>query len=181
MNDDACRLTERDFVMLEAMLARRQALGDSLAPLIERKLTDAIVVPDDGIDSGIATLNSRVAFRVDALGVEERTLVRHEGRGAIGRGLAIDTRRGLAILGMAEGRMALVPRRAGGHETLRLEKILYQPEAARRDADAAAATQRARPALVLVHDAGNDWQPLGWQTKIRQGWTNGDDPGPSAA
>jgi regulator of nucleoside diphosphate kinase len=174
-------LTERDFAVLDAMLVRRAALGDPLAALIERKLVDAIVVSADEIDAGIATLNSRVAFRVDALPVEERTLVRHANRGAIGRGLPIDTRRGLALLGMAEGQTALVACRGGGHETLRLEKIFYQPEAARRAAARAMAAPRNRPALLLVHDAGSDWQPLGWPEKIRQGWTGDDDPGPTAA
>lgn len=175
-------LTEKDFAILEAMLARRAALGDPLAPLIEGKLAVATVVPGEAIGADIATLNSRVAFRVDALPVEERALVRHEGRGAVGRGLPVDTRRGLAILGMAAGQTALVTRRDGGQETLRLEKILYQPEAARRaEDDGAAAPRRGRPSLVLVHDAGSDWQPLGWPEKIRQEWTGDDDPGPSAA
>ena len=175
-------LTEKDFAILEAMLARRQALGDPLAPLIEHKLGEAVVVRGEAIDADIATLNSRVAFRVDALPVEERILVRHEGRGAVGRGLPIDTRRGLAILGMAVGRTTLVRRRDGGQETLSLEKILYQPEAARRaESDGVAAQRRSRPPLVLVHDAGSDWQPLGWPEKIRQEWTGDDDPGPSAA
>jgi regulator of nucleoside diphosphate kinase len=173
-------LTEKDFAILEAILMRRQALGDPLAPLIECKLAEAIVVPGDAVEPGIATLNSRVAFRVDALPVEERTLVRHEGRGAVGRGLPVDTRRGLAILGMAAGRTTLVTRRDGGQETLRLERILYQPEAARRAEDEAVAARR-RPSLVLVHDAGSDWQPLGWPGKIRQEWTGDDDPGPTAA
>lgn len=175
-------LTEKDFAILEAILMRRQALGDPLAPLIECKLAEAIVVASDAIEPGIATLNSRVAFRVDALPVEERTLVRHEGRGAVGRGLPVDTRRGLAILGMAAGRTVQVTRRDGGQETLRLEKILYQPEAARRAEDEATAVpRRNRPSLVLVHDAGSDWQPLGWPGKIRQEWTGDDDPGPTAA
>lgn len=174
-------LTEKDFAILEAILMRRQALGDPLAPLIERKLAEAIVVASDAIEPGIATLNSRVAFRVDALPVEERTLVRHEGRGAVGRGLPIDTRRGLAILGMTAGQTAQVTRRDGGREPLRLEKILYQPEAARRAEDEVAAARRQRPSLVLVHDAGSDWQPLGWPGKIRQEWTGDDDPGPTAA
>ncbi len=179
MTSAAC-LTERDYAILEAMLSRRAALGDPLAELIERKLADAVVVSAGEIDAGIATLNSRVAFRIGELPAEERTLVRHEGRGAVGRGLPIDTRRGLAILGMAEGEQAPVARRGGGHETLRLEKVLYQPEAARRGG-IATTPQRSRPALVLVHDAGSDWQPLGWPEKMRQGWTGDDDPGPTAA
>ena len=175
-------LTEKDFAVLEAMLVRRQALGDPLAVLIERKLADAAVVPSDGIDAGVATLNSRVAFRVGSLEPEERTLVRHEGRGAVGRGLPVDTRRGLALLGMAEGQTAPLPRRGGGHETIWLKKVLYQPEAARRAEDrVAAAPRRGRPSLVLVHDAGRDWQPLGWPEKIRQEWSGDDDPGPTAA
>jgi regulator of nucleoside diphosphate kinase len=179
---DAVCLTDKDFAILEAMLARRAALGDPLAPLIERRLAEAIVVSTDEIDADVATLNSRVAFRVGELPTEERTLVRHEGRGTVGRGLPIDTRRGLAILGLAVGRTTLVARRGGGHETLRLEKILYQPEAARRAAEGAGTKQpTGRPALVLVHDAGSDWQPLGWPEKMRQGWAGDDDPGPTAA
>jgi regulator of nucleoside diphosphate kinase len=179
---DATCLTDKDFAILEAMLLRRAALGDPLAPLIERKLADATVVSTDEIDAAVATLNSRVAFHVGALPAQERTLVRHEGRGTVGRGLPIDTRRGLAILGLAAGRTAFVPRRGGGHETLRLEKVLYQPEAARRAVEGArTAPRHGRPALVLVHDAGGDWQPLGWSAKMRQGWAGDDDPGPTAA
>jgi regulator of nucleoside diphosphate kinase len=175
-------LTEKDVAILEAMLVRRQALGDPLAPLIEHKLSEATVVEPGAIGPGVATLNSRVAFRVGSLEPDERTLVRHEGRGAVGRGLPIDTRRGLALLGMTQGQAALVPRRGGGHETIVLEKILYQPEAARRvENDESIAPRPSRPALVLVHDAGSDWQPLGWPEKIRQEWTGDDDPGPTAA
>lgn len=171
-------LTERDFAILEAMLKRRRALGDPLAEVIERKLAEAKVVPASEIEGGIATLNSRVAFRVDSLAVEERTLVNHEGEGAVGLGLPIHTRRGLAILGMAEGATVVVERRDGGTETIVLEKVLYQPEAASRTGGAPA---RPRPFLTLVHDAGNDCQPLGAPRKIRQGWPQDDDPGPSAA
>jgi regulator of nucleoside diphosphate kinase len=173
------RLTDKDFAVLDAMLVRRAALGDPLAALIEEKLEEAVVVSSEEIGAGVATLNSRVAFRIDALAPEERTLVRHEGRGAVGRGLPIDTRRGLAILGMSEGQTVRVERRGGGFERVSLEKVLYQPEAARRSVRASA--QSARPALVLVHDAGSDWQPLGGPAKIRQGWNGDDDPGPSAA
>lgn len=116
-------LTERDFAILEAMLKRRRALGDPLAEVIERKLAEAKVVPASEIEGGIATLNSRVAFRVDSLAVEERTLVNHEGEGAVGLGLPIHTRRGLAILGMAEGATVVVERRDGGTETIVLEKF----------------------------------------------------------
>ena len=76
----------------------------------------------------------------------------------------------------------MVPRRGGGHETIRLETILYQPEAARRaETGHRAAPRRSRPSLVLVHDAGSDWQPLGWPGEIRQEWPGDDDPGPTAA
>jgi regulator of nucleoside diphosphate kinase len=175
-------LTEKDFAILEAILMRRQALGDPLAPLIECKLAEAIIVASDAIEPCIATLNSRIAFCIDALPAEERTLVRHEGRGPVGRGLPIDTRRGLAILGMTVGQTAQVTRRDGGQELLRLEKILFQPEAVRRaEAGAVVARRCHRPSLVLVHDAGSDWQPLGWPEKIRQEWSGDDDPGPTAA
>lgn len=181
MTNAAC-LTEKDVAILEAMLVRRQALGDPLAPLIERKLSEATVVAPEAIGPSFVTLNSRVVFRVGSLEPDERTLVRHEGRGTIGRGLPIDTRRGLALLGMAQGQAALVQRRGGGHETILLEKVFYQPEAARRaENDESIALLRSRPSLVLVHDAGSDWQPLGWPGKIRQEWTGDDDPGPTAA
>jgi regulator of nucleoside diphosphate kinase len=179
----SCRLTERDFSVLEAILRRRQALGDPVAPLIDRKLATAHVVPANMIEAGVATLNSRVVFRVDAGAAETRLLVEREAQGAIGLGLLITTRRGLALLGMAEGQTAVIERRAGDSETVRLEQVLYQPEAARkRLAAAPTPPSRGGPRLTLVHSAPTHRHPLGEFGKIRQRWDdNGDDPGPSAA
>jgi len=184
MTKPGCCLTTKDFAVLEVMLMRRQALADPLAPMIERKLADSSVVPLGTVEPDIATVNSRVVFRVDDGPAETRTLVLGEGAAPVGSGLQVGTWRGLCLLGMRPGQSALVEQPDGRQERILLEHVAYQPEAARRAARAARPGSRPRPhGLVLVHSAGVDDWPLGGSGKIRQRirQTEGDDPGPSAA
>ena len=180
----ACRLTTRDFSMLETMLHRGMAVGDPIVPLLQAKLAGAEIMPLDAIGAGIVTLNSRVVFRVDAGPAETRTLVRHDMRGAVGVSLPVSTMRGLAMLGLAEGETISIERTTGRPESILIEKVLYQPEAARRQfAPKAAAPPARRPALTLVHSVAAHGSALGEMRKIRQTAVDGndDDPGPSAA
>lgn len=174
-----CRLTSKDFAILEIMLERRRGLGDPIVPLLERKLEGARVVLVDSVEAGVATLNSRLSFRVDGGPAQTRTLVQQEVRGLVGLGLPLATPLGLALIGLGEGDAAVVERRGGGTARVVLDKVLYQPEAARLAAQAG----RGRPALMLVHSVGDDWRPagvpLGGNGKILH--TGSDDDGPSAA
>jgi len=184
MNTAGCCLTAKDFSILEVMLERRRGFGDPIVPLVERKLACARVVLVDSVDADVATLNSRVLFRVGGQPAETRTLVQQDVRGMVGLGLPLTTPLGLALLGLSEGEEARFERRGGGTERVVLDRVLYQPEAARRARQVKEeAPERRRPALVLVHSAGDGWQPgagpLGGHGKILH--RGGDDDGPSAA
>lgn len=178
MTGTAYRLTAKDFAALEAMLMRRRALADPMAPLLERKQAASSVIATGAVEPDLATLNSRVIFRVGDGRSETRTLVQAEAATPVGSGLPVGTWRGLCLLGMRAGQSALAERPDGHAEPILLEDVAYQPEAARRAAQERAAERRGH-GLRLVYSASADHWPLGGHGKIRQ--TEGDDPGPSAA
>jgi regulator of nucleoside diphosphate kinase len=172
------RLTAKDFAVIEAMLMRRRAFADPMAPMLERKLAESRVIATEAVEPDLATLNSRVMFRVSGGSSQTRTLVQAEASAPVGSSLPVATWRGLCLLGMTTGQFALAERPDGPAEPILLEHVAYQPEAARRAARDRAG-ERPRHVLKLVHSApAGDW-PLGGRGKIRQ--TEGDDPGPSAA
>lgn len=181
-----CRLTSKDFSILEVMLERRIASGEAILPLLKCKVANASVVQVDLVEANIATINSRVMFRVNGGKEDVRTLVQSDVRDMVGVGLPITTMRGLALLGLAEGQSVLIERSTGETELILLEKVLYQPEAARRQfapkrhMPTTTAPSR-RPALRLVHSAPANVTPLGERPEIRQRGPYDDDPGPSAA
>lgn len=172
------RLTAKDFAIIEAMLMRRRAFADPMAPMLERKLAESRVIATGAVEPGLATLNSRVIFRAGGGSSQTRTLVQAEASAPVGSSLPVATWRGLCLLGMTAGQSALAERPDGTAEPILLEDVAYQPEAARRAARDRAA-ERPRHVLKLVQSApAGDW-PLGGRGKIRQ--TEGDDPDPCAA
>ncbi|MBZ9760087.1 nucleoside-diphosphate kinase [Mesorhizobium sp. CA8] len=172
------RLTAKDFSVIEAMLMRRRAFADPVTPMLERKLADSRVVATGAVEPDLATLNSRVIFRVGGGSSQTRTLVQAEASAPVGSGLPVASWLGLCLLGMRAGQSALAERPDGPAEEVLLEDVAYQPEAALRSARDRTAEHR-RPILKLVHSVpAADW-PLGGRGRIRQ--TGGDDPGPSAA
>jgi regulator of nucleoside diphosphate kinase len=187
MDRVTCRLTSKDFSILEVMLERRIASEDRILPLLKCKLANASVVVVDSIEADVATLNSRVVFRINGAPAETRTLVQNDVRGTVGTDLPVTTLRGLALLGLKEGQSAMVELATGETQLIRLEKVLYQPEAARRRFAPKPASKQAsvppagRPALRLVHSAPADVTPLGERPEIRHRGPYDDDPGPSAA
>ena len=180
MTSTNCCLTTKDFAVLEVMLARRQAFADPIARMLEHKLSSADVVPLDSVEPDIVTLNSRMVFSVDAGQTETRTLVQNEVRGPVGSSLSVATRRGLCMLGMAQGETALIEHADGRRESILIKAVLYQPEAAQRTVRQKDRADGRRPhGLTLVYSAADDWRPLGETAGMRQ--TEDDDPGPSAA
>ncbi|MEI9408494.1 nucleoside-diphosphate kinase [Mesorhizobium salmacidum] len=181
MKNGSCRLTTKDFAVLEVILERRRAFADPMVRMIEEKLSNAGVMPIESIEADIVTLNSRVVFCVDAGVAETRTLVQSEIRGPVGSSLSVATRRGLCMLGMAQGQTASLEHPDGRRESIRIKAVLYQPEAARRAARERAAAGGPRPhGLTLVYSADISIRPLGGTAGMRQ-TERDDDPGPSAA
>ncbi|WP_258590438.1 hypothetical protein [Mesorhizobium sp. AR07] len=79
---------------------------------------------------------------------------------------------------MAQGQTAMIERADGRRESILIETVLYQPEAARRAVKEKSQARRPH-GLTLVYSAAADWRPLGEKAGMRQ--TEDDDPGPSAA
>ncbi|MGI6851882.1 nucleoside-diphosphate kinase [Mesorhizobium sp. 1B3] len=174
LDRERCLLTTKDFTILEVMLDRRLSTDPTMAPLIRRKLDTAVVVFREDVPVNVVTLNSRVTYRVGDGEAEPRIISHDELRGLVGFTLPITHPRGLALLGLQEGQSIEIPVNGGGVETLTVEKILFQPEAAGRTMTE---SRRAGRRLRLVYDA--DALPVAVSNAE---FADGpDDPGPAAA
>ena len=131
-HDPGCRLTSTDYAALRVLARRLEDDGSPLLPLLHAKLAGAAVVADERIDPLVATLNSRVEFRLDDRPLQTRILVGCAFRnGLVGLTLPVSTPYGLALLGMRQGRTVRLAR-DGGAQELHLSRIVYQPQAAAR-------------------------------------------------
>lgn len=179
-----CQLTTKDLTILESLLETllRQNLGDStVARLLRQKINTATVTFREDVEADVATINSRIEVQIGDGPLQIRTLT-HGGENALsGLSLPISTVHGLALLGLAEGAEVSVVTSEDGCETLRLVRVIHQPEAARR-------TKRA-VAFAVVAD-NSDLQPAAiddravtgrWHASRHSGPDDDDDPGPQAA
>jgi regulator of nucleoside diphosphate kinase len=189
MSPEACILTTKDLTILEIMLERCLGRDDPLAPVLRRKMASATIVFRDDVPADVVTLNSRAMFSVDGLDSDTRVISHESSGSAVGLFLPVTSARGLTLIGMSEGQEARLCRHDGTEETILLEKVLYQPEAARREkaknASEPSPVER-RPALRLIRGAYyGEPRPIagGGANKGVTGGTGGgfDDPGPSAA
>lgn len=132
--DPPCQLTALDMSVLEGMMDRLEAQArtdTAVARLLCRKLAAARVRFHDDIDPHVATINSRIEFRVGSGGVETRVLT-HGGENALaGSALPISSLHGLALLGLAEGNTITIELANGKTEVLGVVRVAHQPEAAR--------------------------------------------------
>ncbi|MBX3532401.1 MAG: nucleoside-diphosphate kinase [Rhizobiaceae bacterium] len=182
MNPDTSILTTKDFTILEVMHDRCPA-GDPLAQMLKRKLDGATVVFRDDVPEDVATLSSRVRFSVNGGAPDTRIISHDTMTSAVGLFLPITVARGLALLGLSEGQSFSYLDVDGETQVVRLEAVLHQPEAARRQKEIAArpvAPATGRPALKLVRGGMERATPV-VAAAPAGGWQAPDDPGPSAA
>ncbi|PVB63296.1 nucleoside-diphosphate kinase [Labrenzia sp. 011] len=181
MSKETCILTTKDFTVLEAMRNRCASREDPLAAILTRKLDGVQVVFREDLPANIASVNSRITYVVNTGDSDTRVLSLERMVAPVGMFLPITTLRGLALLGLAEGQEFVLRTDQGVRETILLEKVHYQPEAARREKTAGAdpsarPVRRQRPVLKLVrggaHDKARD---------LRAVPDGHDDPGPSVA
>ncbi|MCV3240720.1 nucleoside-diphosphate kinase [Mesorhizobium sp. ZC-5] len=179
----ACQLTTKDFTILEVMRERYQGRDAAMSAILQRKVSRALVMFGDDIPPNVVTLSSRVAYRVNDGPAETRIVAHDDMRGLVGMLLPITTPRGLALLGLAEGQSMTIPNPDGKPETLTVQDVVYQPEAARRERLRLAHGTKPRPAgpiLRVVHSS--DGLPDRPAKKVMATVEGGfDDPGPSAA
>jgi regulator of nucleoside diphosphate kinase len=179
MSSEVCILTTKDFTILEVMRDRCLGTGDPLLPLLKRKIDSALVVFRDDMPENVATLSSRVAFSVNGREADTRVISHDRTAPTVGLFLPLTTARGLALLGLSEGQEFRMQNRDGMEETILLQKVLYQPEAARREKEAMSrlgVPAERRPALRLVSGGFR-----GQTAYVPVGPDGFDDPGPSAA
>ena len=184
-HDQICRLTTKDYTILEVMLERCLGRDDPMAALLREKLSKAVVTFREDIPSDVVTLSSRVRFRVNEAPAETRIVSHDEMRGLVGSVVSITNPRGLALLGLAEGQSMTIGRADGTTETLAVEAVVYQPEAAKREATMLGrGSESSKPApsplLRIVHRCGGT--PAAPPRAVTgRDWTGFDDPGPWAA
>lgn len=178
MSDDNFILTTKDFTILEAMCDNPLGRHDLLVPLLRRKIGKAIVVFRDDLPDGIASINSRVSFRVNGGEIDTRVISTGQVTAPVGMFLPITTLRGLALLGLVEGQNILVPNADGVDERILLEKVEYQPEASRRERQmlGQSPVTQGKPLLRVV--TGGISQAHRLVLVAPDGY---DDPGPAAA
>lgn len=180
MPHSPCLLTTKDYTILEVMLERCLGLDDPMRPILQEKLHNAVVVFADDIPPTVVTLNSRVVYRVNG-GVAETRIVAHDDiRGLVGRVISITVPRGLALLGLSEGQSFHIRGRERAGETVAIQEVAYQPEAARREAEKMSSTAITPfPILRLVHSSAD--APTAVPETTTQYISAPDDPGPPAA
>lgn len=182
-NDQIFRLTTKDHTILAVMLDRRLGRDDPLVPILQRKLSAAIVTFREDIPANVVTLSSRVTYRVNDAPAETRIVTHDEMRGLVGSVLSITNPRGLALLGLAEGERMTFSRADGREETISVENVVYQPEASLREkaklSEAAATGQSPhQPALGVARGSGNILLRAA-KAMFMPHPSGFDDPGPS--
>jgi transcription elongation GreA/GreB family factor len=170
--DTYCQLTTKDVSVLEGMLDRleEQALADArIARLLRRKLAAARICFRDDIDPRVATINSRVQYRIGKGPIETRVIT-HGGESALpGLALPISNIHGLALLGLTADDTITVEAADGHSEVLHVLDIIQQPEAARLKAQKPVTAVFTNAAMSNVRTIRRPEPP------------EDDDPGPQAA
>lgn len=180
-NNPAYLLTGSDYTLLQAKLSRALANGDSIAPALRHKLRNSVVVFGKDIPSDVVTLNSRVVYRLGAGTMQTRVVVDAGEREVVGMTLPVTTPLGLALLGMTVGDRRVYNGSNGSEVSVSVEKVAYQPEAARQDGLRLGQTTTPDDQRDLRRDHCTviPFERLqGTAEPLRMGI---DDPGPSAA
>ena len=131
-NTHGCLLTTKDYSILKTMLELASVRSDPIALLLRKKLSSAMIVFSGAIDPRAVTLNSRVVFRVNDGPSDTRVVVQGEDRSVAGMTIPISIPRGLGLLGLMEGQDLTIAMPGEFPDTIRVEKVAYQPEAAQR-------------------------------------------------
>ncbi|MCV0394365.1 MAG: nucleoside-diphosphate kinase [Rhizobiaceae bacterium] len=175
MSTETFILTTKDFTILEVMRDRCLGDDDPLAPILDRKIGSAVVTLLGAVPGNVVTMSSRVSYSVHGREADTRVISHTAMASPVGMFLPVTTPRGLALLGLAEGEEFEFINAAGARERIRLEKVHYQPEAARREKESRESTVKPlrRPMLGVIGG--------GFGKPALSPSAGSDDPGPSAA
>ncbi|RFC66823.1 nucleoside-diphosphate kinase [Mesorhizobium denitrificans] len=157
------------------MRERCLGLDDPIRPLLDRKIASAKIVFREDAPPTLATISSRVTYAINGGDTDTRILTHGHMNAPTGLYLPISTLRGIALLGLTEGQSFAFTNREGEHEDVLLTSVQYQPEAARRDKEAAERFATPEQRRLSFRVVGSPKQPAPTSAG------NFDDPGPSAA
>jgi regulator of nucleoside diphosphate kinase len=128
-------VTEKDLQQLERLLevSKRTPNVEALSDELGR----AIIVDPHVVRPDLVTMNSTVRFRDDATGEETELSLVYPQDADIGAGkVSVLAPVGSALLGLSVGQCIEWAMPSGQMRQLRLEAVLYQPEAASRSDEA---------------------------------------------
>ena len=132
MNGRNVLITERDFDRLSELVRspRFRVTHSPMVAMLERELGRGDVVAPTSVPKGVVTMNSKVRFRDLGSGDQETYTLAYPAEADINEGrLSVLAPLGSALLGAKVGQV-VVCSTPGGPRRLRIERILYQPEAA---------------------------------------------------
>lgn len=137
MHKQAILVTEADLVRLHGLLAAQQRFDErdqEHLDALRAELAAAVIVESDEVPADVVTMHSRVGVRDLERDVHTLyTLVPPAEADTLAGRLSVLAPLGTALLGRRAGE-EIIFRSPAGERRLRLERILYQPEAARRRA-----------------------------------------------
>jgi regulator of nucleoside diphosphate kinase len=135
MTERAIFVTEEDFGRLEGLLAgaaRQEGRDRENVRRLAEELDRAQVVPADSIPADVVTMNSEVVLRNLDTGEAMVFTVVFPGKANVEQQrLSVLAPLGAAVLGYRAGDV-IEWEMPGGVRRLKIEKVLYQPEAARK-------------------------------------------------
>lgn len=121
-------VTEADLARLEVLVA--SAPRSPSIEMLEDELARATVVPADQIPPNVVTMNSRVRFKDLENGEEvEVSLVYPKDADATKNRISVLAPIGSALLGLTTGAEISWPVPSGKRRLLKIEEVLFQPEA----------------------------------------------------
>jgi regulator of nucleoside diphosphate kinase len=126
-------VTTEDFRALRLLAHQRRGVALAVCDFLLGELNRAIICAPDWVPDDVVTMNSRVTFKAsDGTGCETRMLVFPHRYDPTGQAISVLTPLGAALIGLAAGSVIDYRDRQGDISSVRVERVVYQPEAARR-------------------------------------------------
>ncbi len=128
------RMTMWDFCKLDTLLATRADRRSwRVDAFLARELKRSIVMEDSQMPPNVATMRSRVEFRIEGTSLPQTSTLVYPGEcHAYEDAISVLTPLGSAILGLSEGQSISCAGPDGTWVHITMLRVLHQPEAARR-------------------------------------------------
>lgn len=128
------KITRWNYYRLDSLLATHTDKWCWRAvKFLAQELRRSTVLDDSQIPPNVATMRSRVEFRVEGTGMRQIATLVYPGEGHLyDDAISILTPVGSALIGLSEGQSISYAAPDGSATTISMLRILFQPEASRR-------------------------------------------------